>query len=336
MYLLDAPDDTLPGFREAWRAVGDSIVIVGGDGLWNCHIHTNDIGAAIEAGVEAGRPHAIRVTDLFEQVEEEQWVRDASGAGGNDVVEVAPLVATAVVAVGVGDGVRRLLRSLGVQQVVAGGQSMNPSTAQILEAVDACNADAVIVLPNNKNIIAVARQVDDLTAKHVGVVPTQSVPEALAALVEYDPNAPAGENERMMSEAVEKVHTGEVTQAVRDAAAEFGPIKSRRLDRAVARRHRLRRHVGGRRGVLAARVSRRRRQRDRHGARRVRRARQRDRTHPRARRGEVPAGRDRVPRRWSAAVPVPRRGRVASYPLMPIGDPPLTFADLRAIELGAA
>ena len=77
MYLLDADDETMPAFRDAWSAIGDSIVVVGGDGLWNCHIHTNDIGAAIEAGIDAGRPRNIRVTDLFEQVEEERWVREA-------------------------------------------------------------------------------------------------------------------------------------------------------------------------------------------------------------------------------------------------------------------
>ena len=82
MYFLHAPDDSIEAFKEVWAGVGDSIVVVGGDGLWNCHIHTNDIGAAIEAGVDAGRPHRIRVTDLDEQVEEERWVRESVGAPG--------------------------------------------------------------------------------------------------------------------------------------------------------------------------------------------------------------------------------------------------------------
>jgi DAK2 domain fusion protein YloV len=220
MYLLDAPDATIGGFKESWSAIGDSIVVVGGEGLWNCHVHTNDIGAAIEAGIEAGRPRSIRVTDLFEEVEEEQWVREAAAA------EAAPMpaVTTAVVAVAVGDGVRRLLLSLGVQHLVAGGQSMNPSTAQILEAVETCNADAVIVLPNNKNIVPVARQVDALTQKQVAVVPTTGVPEALAVLVDYDPNAELEANGDAMNGALERVRTGEVTQAVRDAMGECGPI----------------------------------------------------------------------------------------------------------------
>ena len=82
MYLLEAPDDLVPAFREVWAGIGDSIVVVGGDGLWNCHIHTDDIGAAVEAALDAGRPRNIRVTDLLDQTDEEAWVRDAAGTGG--------------------------------------------------------------------------------------------------------------------------------------------------------------------------------------------------------------------------------------------------------------
>ena len=227
MYLLDAPDDTMSAFRNAWGAIGDSIVVVGGDGLWNCHIHTNDIGGAVEAGIDAGRPHKIRVTDLVEQVEEEErWVRESNVLADLDDFADQPVVTTAVVAVGVGNGIRRLLTSLGVQQVVAGGQSMNPSTAQILEAVESCRADAVIVLPNNKNIVAVAKQVDSLTEKQVAVIATHSVPEALAALVEYDPSASVDDNATSMHDALGRVRTGEVTQAVRDAAVDGTQVKS--------------------------------------------------------------------------------------------------------------
>jgi len=229
MYLLQADDATIPAFKDTWGALGDSIVVVGGDGLWNCHVHTNEIGAAIEAGIEAGRPAKIRVTDLVEQVEEEEWVRDQADVGGGDE-EAADLpvptepVTTAVVAVGVGSGVQRLLTSLGVHAIVAGGQSMNPSTAQILEAVQQCPSDSVIVLPNNKNIVPVARQVDGLCDRRVEVVPTNAVVEALGALVAYDPHAPLEANVASMHEAVDRVRTGEVTQAVRDSVADCGPI----------------------------------------------------------------------------------------------------------------
>ena len=129
MYFLDAPDETIAGFRPRGRDRrfdrGG-----GGDGIWNCHVHTNDIGAAVEAGIDAGRPHQIRVTDLMEQVEEERWVRESEVVAEitGVAIDVTP-VTTAVVAVGVGPGIKLVPTSLGVQRVIAGGQSMNPSTA---------------------------------------------------------------------------------------------------------------------------------------------------------------------------------------------------------------
>jgi len=91
MYLLEAPDATMSGFKEVWAGIGDSIVVVGGEGLWNCHIHTNDVGASIEAALDAGRPRNIRVTDLVEQMEEERWVREATAAGpGQDELAGPP------------------------------------------------------------------------------------------------------------------------------------------------------------------------------------------------------------------------------------------------------
>jgi len=222
MYLLDAPDDTIPAFKEAWGAIGDSIVVVGGDGTWNTHVHTNDVGAAIEAGIEAGRPSKIRVTDLLEQVEEEHWVRHAADLPHPD--QATPTVTTAVVAVAVGDGIRRLLRSVGVHAVVAGGQSMNPSTSQILDAVERVPAESVIILPNNANIVAVARQVDALTDRSVQVVGTRAVVEALASLVCYDPDADLDTNVEAMTEAAGRVRAGEVTCAVRASESPVGPI----------------------------------------------------------------------------------------------------------------
>jgi DAK2 domain fusion protein YloV len=220
MYFLEADDATIPAFKEVWAGIGDSIVVVGGGGIWNCHIHTDDIGAAVEAALDAGRPKNIRVTDLMEQVEEERWVREAEPEEEGDRTPVP----TAVVAVATGDGIRRIFRSLGVQQVVAGGQSMNPSTAQILEAVEAAPADAVIVLPNNKNIIAVAEQVQDLTDKTVRVVKTVGVAEGFAALMEYDPEASAEDNAAAMTSCADRVISGEVTRAVRDSEADVGAI----------------------------------------------------------------------------------------------------------------
>ncbi len=224
MYFLEAPDEAIPAFKEVWAGIGDSIVVVGGDGVWNCHIHTDDIGAAIEAALDCGRPRDIRVEDLAEQVEEERWVREGAAASTDPGLPLEP-VPTGVVAVGTGDGVKRIFRSLGVHAVVAGGQSMNPSTAQMLEAVEATPAEQVVILPNNKNIIPVAEQVDGLTAKTVRVVPTTGIAEGFAALLAYDPQSTVDANQAAMAEAASAVVAGEVTQAVRDSTWDGGPIR---------------------------------------------------------------------------------------------------------------
>jgi DAK2 domain fusion protein YloV len=224
MFFLDVDDDRVDGFKQAWSAIGDSVVVVGGEGLWNCHVHTDDIGASIEAALAAGgRPHDIRVTDLDQQVAEEAAAR--AGGEAPEAPGVREKVATAVVAVGAGEGIVRVFRELGAQEVVAGGQTLNPSTAQLLAAVEATSADSVIVLPNNNNVVPVARQVPELSTRTVRVLPTRGVVEGLAALVAYDPKADLEANERAMGRAAAEVVWGEVTRAVRDAAATpVGPV----------------------------------------------------------------------------------------------------------------
>ena len=228
MFFLDLEDSKSGAFKEAWGRIGDSIVVVGGDGIWNCHIHTNDIGAAIEAPLAlGGRPKQIRVTDLFEEVSEEHAAREAelgSVPSHRPPASVLPPVTCAVVAVASGDGLAELFGQLGVHGVVSGGQTLNPSTAELLAAVEHMNARQVVILPNNKNIIPVAQQIDELSTKEVRVVPTCSMPEALAALVSYDPEASAETNARTMTAAAEAVTTGEVTQAVRDTNTDAGAV----------------------------------------------------------------------------------------------------------------
>jgi len=224
MYFLHAPDDTIGEFKEVWAGIGDSIVVVGGDGTWNCHIHTDDIGAAIEAALDCGRPRNIRVTDLAEEIEEERWVREHNLEGAL-VERVGDAPTTDVVAVVTGDGIGRIFRSLGVHHLVPGGQSMNPSTAEILNIVDGLQSDQVVILPNNKNIRAVAERVNELTDKTVRVVPTDSIVEGFAALLAYDPASDADPNVEEMTRSASRVLAGEVTRAVRDTATEAGPVR---------------------------------------------------------------------------------------------------------------
>jgi len=224
MYLLSAPDEDIDGFKNVWSSIGDSIVVVGGDGLWNCHIHTDAIGEAIEAGIDIGRPQRIRVTDLAEEVIEERWVREAAESAKAEAIQKQKEVPCAVVAVSPAAGIGEIFHSLGVQELVLGGQSMNPSTAQLLDAVERAPAEQILILPNNSNIVAVARAVDDQTPKSVVVVPTTSVPEGFASLLGYDPEVNAADNAETMLEIAAGVEVGEVTQAVRSTSTSVGDV----------------------------------------------------------------------------------------------------------------
>ena len=163
MYFLDLADERIDGFKQGWGEIGDSIVVVGGDGLWNCHVHTNDIGAAIEVALDLdGRPrHDPRHRPVRRG---RRRARRARGAGiaqprrrrpppGDDGGRRRVLS---------GDGLAELFANLRVQGIVSGGQTLNPSTAELLDTVEHVNAEQVVILPNNKNIIPVAEQVDAL------------------------------------------------------------------------------------------------------------------------------------------------------------------------------
>ena len=214
MYFLEAPDDLIPDFKKAWSEIGDSIVVVGGENIWNCHVHTNNIGAAVEAGISVGKPYEIRVTDLFEEIADNHYDHD-----------IADPVGCSVIAVANGSGIGEIFRSLGATRIVSGGQSMNPSTADLLEAAEATASEHVIILPNNSNIVAVAEQVNSQTSKTVRVVETHTVTEGFASLLGYDPEATSEKNQTGMSEASQMVESGEVTTAVRDSTSEVGEIK---------------------------------------------------------------------------------------------------------------
>jgi hypothetical protein len=221
MFMLEGPAGADERLMEAWAGIGDSIVIVGGDGTWKCHIHTDDIGAALEAGVEAGRPRRIKVTDLLEQAAAEDFHRAAF------VFEPLPdalHAKVAMVAVANGPGILELFRQYRAQGVVIGGQTMNPSVGDLLEVVEAVPAKTVVLLPNNKNIIPAAEEVDRLTRKQVHVIPTRSIPQGIAAAVAYATNLSVETAVSRMDKAARAVRSGEMTRAVRDATTPAGTI----------------------------------------------------------------------------------------------------------------
>ena len=224
MFFLDADDEKIESFKTDWSKIGDSIVIVGGDGLWNCHIHSNDIGASIESGIKIGRPHKIRVTDLLEELSHNEDHIEIGG--GTEITLPNPETeTTAVIAVVAGEGVHKIFASMGVHAIVRGGQSMNPSVRDLLDAVEQVNTNEIIILPNNKNIIPVSEQVNKQVEKNVNVVPTRSIPEGFSSLLAFDPKANSEANAKAMTRMADMVVTGEVTKAVRDSETDAGPVK---------------------------------------------------------------------------------------------------------------
>ena len=214
-YLLEAPDEAITSLRGALAGLGDSLVIVGGNGLFNVHVHTNDPGKAAELGKEAGRPTDVQVADLREQV--------VNCIGGQArAVRVAEQV-TALVAVAEGDGLVEAFGSLGAL-VVKGGPGNNPSVGELVEAIEAANAEAVIVLPNHQNVLPASEQSADRTTKKVLVVECPSIPSGLAAATAFNPFADADANVTAMEDAVSECGWGEIVKAERDAATPAGPV----------------------------------------------------------------------------------------------------------------
>jgi DAK2 domain fusion protein YloV len=222
MFLLETTEKDVDTLRQRWMPLGDSIVIVGGGGTYNCHIHTDTPDAAIEAGIEAGRPYRLQITDLLDQAADETVHRTDRAAFATSEFADAPVAVIPVVA---GDGLTEMFRDLGAQAVVTGGQTMNPSTQDLLTAVEQVPADTVILLPNNKNIVPVADQVDGLTEKRVLVVPTSTIPAGLAAMIAYIPGGADGSSMAgEMEAAAGEVRAGELTRAVRDSVTPAGAV----------------------------------------------------------------------------------------------------------------
>lgn len=197
---------------EQMHALGRSVLVVGDESLLRVHVHTEDPGAAIQYGTSIGTLLKVKVDNMEEQYR--AWLAEQAKASA---ASAAPAAAQAVVAVVPGDGMADILRGLGAAAVVGGGQTNNPSAQEIIEGVSAANAADVLVLPNNKNIILAASQAAHLTDRKIHVIPTRTFPQGVAALMAFDPDRSAADNEKAMTEAISEIKTIEVTRAVRDA-----------------------------------------------------------------------------------------------------------------------
>jgi DAK2 domain fusion protein YloV len=215
MYLLDAPDDTVPALRETLAPLGDSLVVVGGEGLWNVHVHVDDVGAAVEAGIAAGRPHRIRVTHFAEQVERARS-RTEERTGRR------------IVAVSAGPGLARLFGDAGAI-VIEGGPGHRPSTGMILDAIAGSGAAELVILPNDHDSVRVARIAagtaeEDLGVR-VAVIPTEAQVKGLAALAVHEPARAFDADVLEMTATASHTRHGAVTVAARQAITMAGPCE---------------------------------------------------------------------------------------------------------------
>lgn len=216
--LLDKPvsEEEEHNFKNFLTSIGDSIVVVADDEIIKVHVHTNHPGQAIERALTYGALSRMKIDNMREE-HQEKLIKDAEKLAKEQEEKQLPAKETGFIAVSAGDGLTDIFRELGVDYLIEGGQTMNPSTEDMLNAIAKVNAETIYIFPNNKNIILAANQARDLTEdKKIVVVPTKTVPQGITAMISFVPEKSAEENAEVMEEAVSKVQTGQITYAVRD------------------------------------------------------------------------------------------------------------------------
>lgn len=209
-------------FKEYLSSIGDSIVCVADDDVVKIHVHTNDPGLAIQRALAFGQLSRMKIDNMREE-HQEKLIRDAENLAKQQEQDAAekkasePRKPMGFIAVSIGEGINNIFKELGVDYIIEGGQTMNPSTDDMLKAIDEVHADTVFILPNNKNIVLAANQAKHLVEdKEIIVIPTKTVPQGITAIINFMPDADAKTNEEAMLEEVKNVKTGQVTYAVRD------------------------------------------------------------------------------------------------------------------------
>ena len=212
-------------FKKFLSSIGDSIVCVADDDVVKIHVHTNDPGLAIQKALTYGQLSKMKIDNMREE-HQEKLIRDAEKLAEEQAKEEAayeekktaePRKAMGFITVSIGAGMNEICKELGADYIIEGGQTMNPSTEDMLNAIDQVNADTVFILPNNKNIILAANQAKSLVEdKEIIVIPTKTVPQGITAIINFMPDADAKTNEEAMLEEIKNVKTGQMTYAVRD------------------------------------------------------------------------------------------------------------------------
>ena len=205
-------------FKAYLESIGDSIVCVADDDVVKTHVHTNDPGLAIQKALTYGQLSRMKIDNMREE-HQEKLIKDAEkmARAQEEKKKEEPAKPMGFITVSIGDGLNDIFRELGADYIIEGGQTMNPSTEDMLNAIDKVNAETVFILPNNKNIVLAANQAKALVEdKKIVVIPTKTVPQGITAIINFMPDADAAANEEAMLEAIQNVKTGQVTYAVRD------------------------------------------------------------------------------------------------------------------------
>lgn len=215
-------------FKEFLTSIGDSLVVVSDDEIVKVHVHTNHPGLAFEKGLEYGSLTSMKVDNMREEHKEKViHEQDRKKAAEQEAAKEEPKKPFGFVAVSVGEGLNDIFKDLGVDHIIEGGQTMNPSTEDVLDAISKVNAETVFVFPNNKNIILAANQAAEIEEeKQVIVIPTKTIPQGISALISFDETATAEANQAGMEDAITSVKSGQVTYAVRDTSIDGKEIKT--------------------------------------------------------------------------------------------------------------
>lgn len=215
-------------FKEFLTSIGDSLVVVSDDEIVKVHVHTNHPGLAFEKGLEYGSLTSMKVDNMREEHKEKViHEQDRKKAAEQEAAKEEPQKPFGFVAVSVGEGLNDIFKDLGVDHIIEGGQTMNPSTEDVLDAISKVNAETVFVFPNNKNIILAANQAAEIEEeKQVIVIPTKTIPQGISALISFDEAATAEANQAGMEDAITAVKSGQVTYAVRDTSIDGKEIKT--------------------------------------------------------------------------------------------------------------
>ena len=210
------PQDEIDRFREFLDSIGDSIVLVADDEIVKVHVHTNHPGQAFERALTYGQLSRMKIDNMREE-HQEKLIKDAEKLAKEQAENKEPPKDHGFISVSVGEGLSQIFRELGVDYLIEGGQTMNPSTEDMLNAIEKVNAKTIYIFPNNKNIILAANQARDLTEdKEIIVVPTKTIPQGISAMISFVPEKGGEENLASMTDAISRVKTGQITYAVRD------------------------------------------------------------------------------------------------------------------------